>query len=76
MKCPKCNHEIKNNKLNHALSLRSADTFDTEIGNEINSKIRLALRPPDTHDTETEPRSGSCPYCGYKKTISSFYDVP
>jgi hypothetical protein len=84
MKCPKCNHKIENNKISHALHLRLADSFDNEVENvEKNGKIRLTLLAADTPDTEIEDIEiehqsvfASCPYCGYKGTISSFYGIP
>ena len=82
MKCPKCNHKIEDNKVSHALHIRLAGSFDNEVENvEKNSNIRLTLLAANTHDTEIEnierehQSSASCPYCGYKGTFSSFYDL-
>lgn len=83
MKCPKCNHKIENNKISHALQLRFPDSFDNEVESvEKNGKIGLTLLAADSPDTEIEDIeiehqsvSASCPYCGYKGTISSFYDL-
>lgn len=80
MKCPKCNHKIENNKISHALTLLAADSFDNEVENlEKNGKVGLSLIAADSFDTETEDIeieyqsvSVSCPYCGYKGSISSF----
>lgn len=60
MKCPKCNRKIENSKISHALHLRVANTFDTEMENiKKYDMLRLRVLSAGTHDAEMEDQSVS-----------------